>query len=171
MCLSVVICYTAFFKTKDEKEIVKLQDVPQEKGLINGHFEVTYAVGEDGRYVLEPSSGWEAKTIALHQAWEVIEAKLQETLLAVQRGERSPLAYYMVKNQMDIKLLAEYSGISRWRVRLHLMPAVFTRLRSKTLSRYSSLFDISVEELQRVPESPALPQEYLEYKQKVDREN
>ena len=59
---------------------MKKQDVPQQGGLNAGCREINYAVDDDGRYTLESSVGWEAKNIALRQAWEEIIVQLRAVL-------------------------------------------------------------------------------------------
>jgi hypothetical protein len=102
------------------------KNVPQDGGILDRWHEIKYAIDDDDRYVLAPSVGWE---------------------------ELSPLAYYMVKNQMDINLLAKYVRLSRWRVRRHLKPAVFRCLKTSILERYAKIFNVSTEQLFDVPES------------------
>ncbi|MCD6582885.1 MAG: hypothetical protein J7K90_13910 [Desulfuromusa sp.] len=135
---------------------MKKEDVPQQFGLNDGQKEVNYAVDSAGHYTLEQSAGWEAKTIALRQAWGAIVDQLQRELAAIRAGRKSPLAYHMVNNQMDPALLSQYSGISRWRVKRHLKPAVFARLKAAALTPYAELFNISIEQLCSVPVQPDL---------------
>lgn len=140
---------------------MKKEDVPQHGDLTAGCREVSYAVDADGRYHLELSAGWEAKNIALRQAWEAITEELQEVIAEIARGRKSPLAYHMVKHQMDPVLLSQYSGIACWRVKRHLKPAVFARLEPATLMIYADLFSICIETLRQVPLKPdLLPAEY-----------
>ncbi len=136
---------------------VKKKDVPQYCGLLSGNREVNYAVDQDGRYTLESSRGWEAKNIALRQAWEAIADQLYAVVAEIKAGRKSPLAYHMVKNQMDPALLCQYSGVARWRVKRHLKPAVFVQLDSVALLPYARLFGISVEELRIVPDDLVSP--------------
>ncbi len=135
---------------------MKKEDVPQQFGLGAGQKEVNYAVDSNGNYTLAQSCGWEAKTIALQQAWEAIVDQLHQVLAEIKGGKKSPLAYHMVKNQMDATLLAQYSGISRWRVKRHLQPKVFARLSDASLDPYAKLFDIEIGQLRSVPEQPDL---------------
>lgn len=135
---------------------MKQKDVPQHGGLNAGNREVNYAVDSDGNYTLTASVGWEAKNVALRQAWEAIIGQLRRELEQVKAGQRSPLSYHMVKNQMNPALLAQYSGIARWRVKRHLKPAVFDKLDDSVLTPYAELFGISVAELRKVPEQPDL---------------
>ena len=135
---------------------MKKEDVPQEGGLGAGCREVSYAVDRDGCYTLEPSAGWEAKNIALRQAWEEIISQLEAELSEIRAGRRSALGYHMVKNQMDPTLLSQYSGVARWRIKRHLKPSVFAKLDDAALAPYTELFSISVAELRSVPETPDL---------------
>jgi len=141
---------------------MKKEDVPQQGGLNAGCREVNYAVDSDGRYTLATSEGWEAKTIALRQAWEAIDEQLRAVIEEVKAGKKSPLAYHMTKAQMDPTLLAQYSGVARWRVKRHLKPQVFGKLDSATLAPYADLFAVQIEELKRVPDDPDLPQTELD---------
>ena len=94
-----------------------------------------------------PSAGWEPKNIANSQAWEQISRQLQDIRQQVLAGELSPLAYHMVKNQMDVSLLAQYMELPRWRVKRHLKPKIFKKLKMKLLERYATLFRISPSQL------------------------
>lgn len=135
---------------------MKIEDVPQHGGLTAGNREVSYAVNKNGQYTLEPSVGWEAKNIALRQAWEEIVDQLGEAIKQIEAGRKSALFYHMVKNQMDSSLLAHYSGIARWRVKRHLKPTVFNKLDMASMLVYAELFGISTDQLCMVPDSPDL---------------
>lgn len=141
---------------------MKQQDVPQQPGLLAGNREVTYAVDEKGKYKLEPSTGWEPKDIALRQAWQAIEEEIRAVIKEIKDGGKSPLAYHMLNNQMDIVLLSQYSGIARWRIKRHLKPGVFKKLDKATLDLYSQIFKITSNELAIVPEAPVPPIEIFE---------
>lgn len=136
---------------------MKKEDVPQQGGLNAGCREVNYAVDDKGLYGLESSDGWEAKNIALRQAWEAIEFQLREVIAEIKAGKRSALAYHMVRNQMDPVLLSQYSGVARWRVKRHLKPAVFAKLDAVGLKPYAELFSVSIDQLHMVPAEPIPP--------------
>ncbi len=132
---------------------MKVRDVPQQPGMItDGRREICYAVDDDGNYVLTGSAGWEPKNIANDQAWEIIRNQVHETVRKVRAGKLSPLAFYMVSNQMTPALLARYVGLNRWRVQRHLKPVVFKKLKPEILHRYADVFDVSVERLGNIPE-------------------
>ncbi len=135
----------ASFKHMEKK------DVPQDKGIL-GHVRVVcYAIDENGRYVKTQSDGWEPTNIANSVAWEFINEELASIHEKVRKKELSPLAYYMKKNLMDIKLLSQYTGLRVWSVKRHFKPEVFNNLDNKVLQRYASVFNLSVEQLKEVP--------------------
>lgn len=125
-------------------------EVPQDQGIADGLKEVTYAVNDQGRYVMVPSAGWEPKNISNYQAWEVIGEQIEVARRLVVNREVSPLAYHMARNQMDVALLAQYMGIMRWRVKRHLKPAIFRKLNASLLNRYAGLLKVTVAQLQDI---------------------
>lgn len=133
---------------------MKKEDVPQQPDLSAGCKVINYATDDSGNYTLTQSVGWEVKDVALRQAWEAIDEQLRVVIAAINAGEKSPLAYHMVKNQMDPALLAQYSGISRWQVKRHLKPRVFNKLGAAALAPYLELFDLTLAQLRTVPEQP-----------------
>jgi PHD/YefM family antitoxin component YafN of YafNO toxin-antitoxin module len=137
--------------------MMRRKDVPQDPGLFGEWKEVSYAVDDDGRYVLVTSAGWEPANIANHMAWESIEAEVRAVLAQVRAGKLSPLAYQMARHQLDPGLLAGYAGLFRWQVRRHMKPAAFRRISSALADRYAAIFRITREELMGIPEgdSPA----------------
>ncbi len=132
---------------------MKKEEVPQDKSnLESANFrELCYAVDENGEYTTERSTGWSPKTIALDNAIEEIHERVEAARQRVIAGERSPLEYYMELHKMDVGILASYAGLWAWRVKRHFKPSVFKRLGKKRLQKYADIFEITVEELQRVP--------------------
>lgn len=130
---------------------MRVQDVPQDECLFEGWREICYAVDDSGRYVSVPSAGWDPANIANIQAWEDIRAGLREAAGQARDGTMSPLLYHMRKHLMDSKLLAGYAGMAHWRVKRHLQPRVFHRLKPGVLERYARVFGLSVEELRTIP--------------------
>ena len=135
------------------------KEVPQDKGIAEGLEEVTYAVDDDGRYVLVPSTGWEPKNISNYQAWEIIASQIDTARRQVLANKLSPLAYHMARNLMDLPLLAQYMGIMRWRVKRHLKPKAFNKLKPEILERYAVLLKVTVDELKDITlvDDPVIP--------------
>ena len=125
-------------------------EVPQDQGIAEGLKEVTYAVDASGRYKLVPSAGWEPKNISNYQAWEVVAAQVSQARQAVLAGRVSPLGFHMARNQMDPALLAQYMGIPRWRVWLHLRPWSFRRLTDRQLASYAAMLRTTVAKLKDI---------------------
>jgi len=122
--------------------------------------EVCYAVDERGRYVVAPSLGWEPKNIANSQAWQEVEQRALAALDRVRAGEASPLFFHMTRHQMSTPLLARYVGLFRWRVRRHLTPKGYAKMSPAHRQRYADLFEVSVDDLDRLPESVTLTPRY-----------
>ncbi len=132
---------------------MKKKDVPQDIGMTNGVLEIIYAVNNEGRYELIQSAGWEAKKVTLNQAWDVIIDEITGVIKKVKIGKLSPLAFHMAKNQMNISLLAKYVRMNRLRIKWHLKPEIFKKLKPSILEKYAVIFGISIDELFEVPES------------------
>ena len=132
---------------------MKKEEVPQDIGLAGRMCEVSYALNEQGRYELVQSYGWKPKTVTLKQAWRVIIAEIESVARDVNAGRKSPLAYHMIRNQMNTKLLAKYTAISRWRVKRHLKPKIYNRLKPSVLEKYARVFNIPPDQLSRIPDS------------------
>jgi hypothetical protein len=127
---------------------MKKKEVPQDKGFMEGRFrDLTYAVDDDGKIIQVLSDGWEPKNEAMRQAMDLVREKTEEVRIRVMNGELSPVAYFMEKNIMDVKILADYAGLKKRRVRRHLKPRYFRQLDLDTLKRYADAFAISVDDL------------------------
>lgn len=130
---------------------MKAKDVPQEISMLEGHQRACYALGEDGRYTVVPSTGWEVEKIANAVAVDEIRAAIEATRQRALRGEVSALEYHMQRCHMTPAMLAANAGIWTWRVRRHLRPAVFARLDPSLLARYADALGMRPGELKQVP--------------------
>jgi hypothetical protein len=151
------LAFKALEQVEERRIDLKSEDVPQDKAILGQWHGICYALNQDGRYVLTPSAGWEPANVANLQAWEVIAEDVGRALQAVWAGEASPLAFHMARCQMDVGLLAGYAQIPRWRVKRHLRPEVYARLKPALLERYARVFEVTVETLDSLPEKPELP--------------
>lgn len=131
---------------------MKKEEVPQDKSnLASANIrEMVYAVDKDGKYTTSLSTGWDPKTIALDNAIKVIEERIAIAKEKVLKGETSPIEYYMELHKMDIPVLASYVGLWQWRVKRHFKPAIFKKLKEKTLQKYADVFEISLSELKHI---------------------
>lgn len=128
---------------------MKENQVPQDKENLNeGKLaKLYYATDDKGHYLKVNSIGWEPETVAMQQAWEVVNAEVEEAREKVLAGKASPILFYLKKNIMNVPMLASYVGSISPLVQLHVIPFFFHRLSDKTLSKYAATFRISVEEL------------------------
>lgn len=123
--------------------------VPQDQENLNeGKLaKLYYATDEKGQYVKVNSIGWEPETVAMQQAWEVVNDEVEEARQKVLSGKASPLLYYIKKNIMSTSMVASYISSFGFMVKLHCKPFFFKRLSRKTLEKYAYTFRISVEAL------------------------
>jgi len=126
-------------------------DVPQEgnstyAGLRRG----VYARGADGRIALVPSTGWEVEEIVTLQAVRVFDDLAADALARVRAGRASALEYHMYRARMDVSVLAQATGLWRWRVRRHLRPGAFARLSPALRERYAAAFGVEAAQLDTV---------------------
>jgi len=133
-------------------------EVPQDKKIIHGQdnslVKVLYVTDKSGNYETTKYAGWEAENLAMSQAWEDIDEKIEATRQRVIAGELSPIAYYMEKSLMDLPTLAQYVGYWKFRVKRHLRMPVFKKMSEKQIGRYASVFNISADQLKQIPGKP-----------------
>lgn len=136
---------------------MKLKDVPQDAVILEQQSAISYAVDDQGRYILTSSAGWDPSNLANIQAWQLIAEEIESALSEIRRGDASPLLFHMVRNQMDTALLARYAHVSRWRVKRHLQPKHYQKLTVELRERYAAVFRISEEALDTLPNRVELP--------------
>lgn len=122
--------------------------VPQDEGITGGvSREVQYAVNKDGKYEKVLSKGWEPKNIVNELAWDDIQENMDNANEKIRSGKASPLLYFMEKSIMDVSLLANYIELPKWKVKKHLKPKGFKKLKQEQLENYAKIFEISVDDL------------------------
>jgi len=127
------------------------EQVPQDRGrVLAGHRKAVYAQGADGRLHVVASAGWEAEEIVNLLAVDELQRLADEAREQARAGLASPLTFHMYRARMDLDLLAQTSGIWRWRIRRHFRPAVFARLSPRVLNRYAAVLGCSVDALRSV---------------------
>lgn len=125
---------------------MKISEVPQDDvKALRGEKKALYAVDDRGRYVQTTTRGWEVEEIVLHQVIDDFEEQARRAAVRVRRDETSPVEYFMLKNWMDPLTLAQAMGLYRWQVRRHFRPAVFRKLKEKTLMEYARIFRVPVD--------------------------
>lgn len=120
-----------------------------DNGITGGLKIVSYVQDNQGNQELVAGSMWHPVDIVNRQAWAEIDRQIEAADAKVAAGRASCLYYYMTASQMNVSLLASYTGLSRWMVRLHMVPVFFKRLSARTLSKYGETFKVSVDDLQQ----------------------
>jgi len=132
---------------------MKINEVPQDdvpyftEGIKKGN----YALDDEGKYVMVPSKGWVVDEMINRMAYDEYKVKVEETRKAVLEGKKSPLAYYMELRQMTPEILGKTAGIATFRVKRHLRPEIFAKLKEPVLDSYAKALSITREELKTVP--------------------
>lgn len=128
------------------------EQVPQDQENLNeGKLaKLYYATDENGHYVKVNSIGWEPETVAMQQAWDVVNDEVKDALDLVREGKASPLLFFIRKNIMTYSMVASYAGTFGLMVRLHCRPYFFKRLSRRQLEKYAYAFRIPVEELTNI---------------------
>lgn len=114
--------------------------------------DVNYAVDENGQYKAVISDGWTPKNDALDMALDEVSQQCCQIAERVRKGESSPLEYHAAKNLMNVRLLSDYTGIPKRKIRRHFRPENFAALDDGTLAKYAEALRITVAELKCLPE-------------------
>jgi hypothetical protein len=127
------------------------RDVPQEgNATLDGKRKAVYAVGDDGKLRIVESRGWEVEEVVTRQALAELDRHAQQARERVAAGHSSPLEYHMYRARMDVALLAQATGLWRWRVRRHFRPEIFSRLPRALLQRYADALGMPPEALSKL---------------------
>jgi hypothetical protein len=133
---------------------MKVKEVPQDNTIeyYEGIKRACYAVNDEGKYVIVPSSGWSEEEFINGLAVNELAVNLEKTRKAVLEGVKSPLAYHMERRQMIPDILGKTAGIAAFRVKRHCRPEIFAKLKESVLERYAKALAITLEELKTVPQ-------------------
>lgn len=127
---------------------MKKEEVPQDKSGLEGVTrDVCYVKNEDGKYETTLSTGWDVKKVALDNAWEDINERVEEAKKAVREGQKSPIVYFMELNLMDMQVLSGYTGFWFFTIKRHMKPHVFKKMSDQKLQKYADAFQITLDEL------------------------
>ena len=129
---------------------MKKQDLPQDKSALDNFTrEVCYVKNEAGNYETDLSTGWEAKKVALDNAWDDINDRIKEAQQNVRAGISSPIAFFMEEKLMDFTVLSGYTGFWKWQIKKHKNPKTFNTLNDRKLQKYADAFGVTLIELKK----------------------
>lgn len=127
---------------------MKKEDLPQDASALSRHTrEVCYVKNADGTYETALSKGWDVKIEALENAWDEVNTRIEEARIAVQKGEKSPIHFFMAQKLMDMPVISDYTGFWPFFIKRHLKPTVFRNMSDAKLRKYADAFEITLEEL------------------------
>lgn len=128
-------------------------DVPQDNiSTYANNTKAIYATDAEGHYSIVASSGWEVEGEATTQALQELERLADMAYEETVAGKMSPLYFHMYDCRMNLQVLAESTGLFKWRIRRHFKPSVFRSLSPALLARYGDALGLCTEELCRLPE-------------------
>ena len=132
---------------------MKVNEVPQDKTFYEGVKRACYALDNEGKYIIIPSSGWSTEEVVNGLAVDELKNKLEETRKEVIKGLKSPLAYHMEYRQMTPEILAKTVGMFSFRVLRHFRPEIFAKLKPSVIKRYALALALTEQELKSVPDA------------------
>ncbi len=132
---------------------MKVKEVPQDHSdKFKKDFNVIeFAVDDDGKYKAVKSSGFEPKNVALEQAWEFEEEKMDKARQQYRNKKKSFIYYHMKKNMMNLSILAGYTGYSRFKVWRHCKYKNGENLTIEELENYRYAFGYqSIDDVKKI---------------------
>lgn len=123
---------------------MRKDDIPQDDSKLSDKNmkELCYAVDKNGNYTTGLSTGWEAKSIALDLTIKNLDKQIEEAKNEVLKGQKSPIYYFMIREKMDIGILAGYMSRPKWIIKRHFKPHVFEKLKKSTVKKYADIFSV-----------------------------
>lgn len=131
---------------------MKQDEVPQDPSVYAAvGKKALYAVDASGHYGTVASQGWTAEDTVTSDAGGEYARLAAEARVAVQAGHKSPLWFHMWDRRMDEPTLAGAAQVWGWRLRRHLRPTVFAKLKPALLARYADALGMTVDQLAKLP--------------------
>jgi len=125
---------------------MKINDVEQDPETHLPGPRLTFAVDDTGHYQIVESVGNNLGTLSVKMMQNYVNEQVEAAAQKVQSGQESPLAFFMARKIMDCGLIAQYVGIASWRIKRHLRPSVFKKLKTPVLQRYADFFGVTIAE-------------------------
>ncbi len=128
-----------------------MSDEENKELIYRNNRELHYGFDPEKGYVARVDYQYHGNQTIIQQGWDAAEDRLKEVSVKISAGKLSPLAWHMEKNLMELPMLSAYTGIMKWRIKRHLKPGIFKKLKPGLLGRYGSVFNITIEELKNPP--------------------
>jgi hypothetical protein len=133
------------------EQAVNKEATEQEEDIIyRNNRELFYSFDKEKKcYTRTVDYQYQANQVIIKQGWDVLEERINEIRNKVIKGELSPLAYFMEINQMEISMLAGYTGFRKWKIKRHLKPTNFKKITRDDLTKYASVLNVAAGQLER----------------------
>lgn len=136
---------------------MKDHEVPQDAATSHyggGLHKLIYAVDSKGDFVGVKSAGWDAEADATNMALSLFSEQCENSWARASRGETAALEYFMCYRRMDLALLAQTTGLFKWRIRRHFKPHIYEHLSDGVMARYSQALEFDIPTLRKLPAAP-----------------
>ena len=130
-----------------EEKQVPVNKYPEDNFTLSPNRELFYVFDEKDHYKKQVDNHYEANRLIIKQGWDAVRERIDSVIQQIKEDKLSPLAFFMEKDQMEVAMLADYSGNSKRKVRKHMTPKGFSKLTPSSLENYAQVFDITAEEL------------------------
>ena len=110
------------------------------------HQLILYVEKEDGSYGPMKTGSYITKNY-IDDYWLKRKNLEQQYMQKVQDGEISPIAYYMIIEELTISELSSRANIPKRRVKKHQDPGDFKKATLEELEKYSNVFDVPITNL------------------------
>lgn len=114
------------------------------------HQMVLFVEKEDGSYGAVQTGSYMVSNF-VDDFWDKRKKLEQDCLQRLQRGEMSPVAYFLTLREIAPADLAARVGIATAQVKKHMQPRLFQKMRIETAARYAEVFGIALAELFQTP--------------------
>jgi len=107
------------------------------------HQLVLYVEREDGTYGPMQTGSYISKNY-IDDYWLKRENLEKEYRARVEKGEITPIEYYMVIEELSVSELAARVKLSSRAVKMHMIPKHFAKMSIEVLKRYADVFDVPI---------------------------
>ena len=101
-------------------------------------------------YSRQPRIHPETDRTILNQIWDAYDERLEIARQKYLAGEASPVYYHMERMKMDLPILSQIAGISKWRIKRHFKPSKYKKLSQSTLDHYARVFNLTADQLDNI---------------------
>ncbi len=119
----------------------------KEKIEADNLMEPIYRHDQNGNYSLGIGYDYLPKDdLMCHEFWKITNEKLGRIRQEVRDGKSTPLLFFMEKYFLDPFAFSKFLGISVLRLKRHMKPSVYARLKPHVIQKYADALEITLDE-------------------------